>query len=56
MRSTLYLVVKVEVDCGSSEIDPEHIVNQCEYSFVSTVDEGRIASTEIIHLSPDCPV
>lgn len=44
--SARYLHVRVEIR-HSSEIDPDEVINECDYSFVSQTNNAEILDTEI---------
>lgn len=45
-ESTVYLRVKVVVK-HSPEVDPEDVINECDYDFTSNTDNAKIIDTEI---------
>ncbi len=48
MIKTIYLTVKLDIETDD-ESDMDYIVQEMEYDFKSTVPDGKVVDTEIIH-------
>ena len=48
MIKTIYLTVKLDIETDD-ESDMDYIVQEMDYDFKSTVPDGKVVDTEIIH-------
>jgi hypothetical protein len=46
MTSVRYLQVRVEIK-HSANVDPDEVINECDYNFTSQTDDAKIVDTEI---------
>lgn len=53
-RDMRYVIVKLVI-AHPSGIDPDAVVNNCDYDFRSQTDHASILDTELLSCSEECP-
>lgn len=52
MKSTRFVTVKVEIN-HPDNVDPEDVLNECDYEFISQTNKAKIEKTEILGYAED---